>query len=660
MRNQVATVENVNNIQGGIVIPFKVLGQKNSKLMDMLSQPYKDPAMAVIREYTTNAIDSHVAAGQTRPVEITSPSRLFPFFVVEDFGIGLNLDEIESIYTRYVVSTKEETDDQTGNLGIGSKAGLAFVGQYTVASVKDGQKIVGIVTRDDIGDPIMICEISDTDEQNGVKITIPVNFDSSYEFDDFNKKIRHFHQFLKPGILLVDGHEADRSKFQSIGDNMELNYELEDDYIVMGSVAYPVDRNLYPKLHKLSIITYVDMGDVQFPQSRESLRYTVRTKQVLDRYRDKFTTNMYEYMRTAVQGAENRRIAYNLQYELMWNTSFTGNEPFIYKGKKLPNNFAARREGIGYSKYKWNFRTWSNTYCERVVDDGVLTTIEDNVLYIVNWTNMRFTKTQTNKVDKYLEQNNLPSHGRVAILINKVDPELLTGCTVIDWNDVKAVKLPGTGSRSKKAKHYFGMSEGKYREFEPDASKIIWYARRDEMTTARYPDWERTLRNWNRDGEEFVLVTMSFTEKFLKAYPNAKHWRKYYEEKYVEYLTSLTDQDYDHLAAVGDVPGGRMLIASKILDPDLKLAAEFTQDLTSDEQKATFKKFDAAQELLRKTGWGFEQKIHQTYREPVRAGRRDDLVSKYPLLERIYYTHDKQVHEHLTEYVNMIYKNRGV
>ena len=69
MRDQVATVENVNNFEGGVVIPFTVLGQQNTKLMDMLTDKvYKDSAMAVVREYTTNALDSHIAAGQTRQI----------------------------------------------------------------------------------------------------------------------------------------------------------------------------------------------------------------------------------------------------------------------------------------------------------------------------------------------------------------------------------------------------------------------------------------------------------------------------------------------------------------------------------------------------------------------------------------------------------------
>lgn len=657
MRNQVATVENLNNITGGVLLPFKVLGQKNSKLMDMLSQPYKDPAAAVIREYTTNALDSHVQSGQTRPVEITSPSRMYPFFSVQDFGIGLSLDEIESIYTHYVVSTKEETDDQTGNLGIGSKSGLAYVGQYTVVSVKNGQKVVGIVTRDDIGDPVMICDLSETDEPNGVKITVPVNRD----FDDFNKKIKHFHQFLKPGLLLVDGEEADRSQFQSIGDNMEINYELDHDYIVMGSVAYPVDSSLYPKLHTRSIVTYVKMGEVQFPQSREELRYTVRTKAVLDGYREKFQKNIYAYMKQAIAQAPSRRVAFNLQYEFLWNASFPFDGAFEYKGKKLPDNFGRNRsECPVYSKYRWNLQ-YSDNYTERVTDGSFLTVVHDSFLYVTNWTNARFTKIQANKIDAYVRQNNITMpRNDVALFVGDIDPELLVGCTVIDWNEVRKLKL-STGPQKARAKHYFGISNRQYGEFVPDPNKTIWYSRRDEMTTSKHPYWPRVMNGWMDDEKiEFVFVTDRQKAKFLKDYPNAKYFRERYREEYETYLKSLTDQDYHTLRSVATVSQGKNLILDKILDPELKNAVRASQNLLTEQELATIEAYENSRSVLQKCGYFWPDEIHKKYRKPVRAGMREDLHARYPLLERIYHTPTAEVQDHLTRYVNMIYTNRGV
>lgn len=659
MRNLAATVENVTNIEGAVVIPFTVLGQENTKLMDMLSDKvYKDSALAVIREYTTNALDSHIASGQTRPVEITSPSRMYPFFVVQDYGVGLDLEDMKNIYTQYIVSTKEDNDDETGNLGIGSKAALGYVGQYTVATVKNGQKIVGIVTRNELGNPVMICEVSETDEPNGVKVTVPVNTD----FDGFNHKIKHFHKFLKPGLLLVDGQDADRSQFQSIGPNMEINYHLDHDYIVMGSVAYPVDKSLFSKLYSRSIVTYVEMGEVQFTQSREEMNYTARTKNTLEKYREQFNTNIFEYMTKAIEACENRRLAYNMQYEFLWNSVFKASDPFMYKGKQLPDNFSQYRnrtnpDTIMYAKYEWG-RNY-DTYCRKIVEGTNLTTLEDKILYVKNWTNLRFTRVQADKIDHYLSQNGLqlPTQQKYAVFVNKVDPELLEGLMVIDWEEVKQVKVPGRTTVTKKARHYYGVADGgTYKEYVPDVNKPVWWAIRSQITTARYPSFTNLLKPWNNPGEQFVFVTQGGKDRFLKDYPHAQHFRQLYHVEYEEYLKSLTDEDLKVFSNVGRVSCGNVLIADKVLDPELKAAVMFTQNLITDAEKDTLAKYDASRKIAAKCSYEFLQKMDKAYTIPKTVGTKHELHEKYPLLERVYHTLDTKVREHLTDYVNIIYK----
>ena len=45
-------------------------------LMSVLTDLYSDKPLAVIREYSTNALDAHRAAGNTAPIEVTLPSTL--------------------------------------------------------------------------------------------------------------------------------------------------------------------------------------------------------------------------------------------------------------------------------------------------------------------------------------------------------------------------------------------------------------------------------------------------------------------------------------------------------------------------------------------------------------------------------------------------------
>src|SRR5271167_2884058 len=75
-------------------------------LMSLLTNAYTDPELAVVREYSTNARDSHIEAGQTRAIEVETPSALKPVLIIRDFGIGLSEQDIEEVYSLYGASTK--------------------------------------------------------------------------------------------------------------------------------------------------------------------------------------------------------------------------------------------------------------------------------------------------------------------------------------------------------------------------------------------------------------------------------------------------------------------------------------------------------------------------------------------------------------------------
>ena len=83
---------------------------------------YSNKIRAVIRELCSNAADSHIDAGQTKPFKVSIPTSLDPVFRVRDFGTALRHDQVMHLYTTIFQSTKEETNTQTGQLGLGSKS----------------------------------------------------------------------------------------------------------------------------------------------------------------------------------------------------------------------------------------------------------------------------------------------------------------------------------------------------------------------------------------------------------------------------------------------------------------------------------------------------------------------------------------------------------
>jgi DNA topoisomerase VI subunit B len=87
---------------------------------------YKNKIAAIIRELSTNAVDSHFDAKQTRPFEINLPDQLDPTFRIRDFGTGLAHDQVMHLYTTYFESTKDKSNDYNGTLGLGSKAPFSY------------------------------------------------------------------------------------------------------------------------------------------------------------------------------------------------------------------------------------------------------------------------------------------------------------------------------------------------------------------------------------------------------------------------------------------------------------------------------------------------------------------------------------------------------
>ena len=81
------------------------------------NQLYSDKILAVIREYSTNAVDAHIEVGKADlPILVTLPSALTPEFKVRDFGRGLTETQVSEIYAMYGESTKRGTNEQIGHL----------------------------------------------------------------------------------------------------------------------------------------------------------------------------------------------------------------------------------------------------------------------------------------------------------------------------------------------------------------------------------------------------------------------------------------------------------------------------------------------------------------------------------------------------------------
>ena len=89
-------------------------------LMQMLSKNlYSDSIGSAIRETTSNALDSHRRAGIDKPIIVSLKENNGNYeFSVEDFGLGLDDEDVNNIIGKYGKSTKRESSNELGCFGL--------------------------------------------------------------------------------------------------------------------------------------------------------------------------------------------------------------------------------------------------------------------------------------------------------------------------------------------------------------------------------------------------------------------------------------------------------------------------------------------------------------------------------------------------------------
>ena len=279
--------------------------QKNlAKIINIVENDiYSDKILAVIREYSCNAYDAHVESGKRDvPIVVSLPSRLNPEFKVRDYGNGLTEQEIHEVYTSYGESTKENSDDYIGQLGIGSKSGFAYGDNFVVTSWKNGIKTVyNAVKGSDVREMVKLYS-EPSNDPSGIEISIPVKTGDDIAFK--NKSINFFKYWqTQPNLIGVSEQEVKNNDDIIVDGGDWKMFVARDDVwnrnckaiAIMGNITYPIQWNLVTEtLHKtkkldqrcnniIRFITYnsvmirFNIGEVTMAPSREALQYTDHT-----------------------------------------------------------------------------------------------------------------------------------------------------------------------------------------------------------------------------------------------------------------------------------------------------------------------------------------------------------------------------------------------
>lgn len=252
---------------------------------------YSNKFKAILRELGCNAYDSHVEAGYPeRPFTVHLPTRLNPVLSIRDYGVGLDHEQVMGLYTTYFESTKNDSNDFVGCMGLGSKSPFSYTKNFTIVAIKNGIKgtYSAFIGKNGVPNVAQLTS-EETDEESGVEISFAV--EQSYDMRNFKHEVNDTFKWFKTKpeitgdvveIENVDYTERDIAPGVHLRD--KTGYHAKS-YALMGNVAYPINvpdgeelgKGVRELLHNNAFVIDIGIGELDIAASREELGYTEQT-----------------------------------------------------------------------------------------------------------------------------------------------------------------------------------------------------------------------------------------------------------------------------------------------------------------------------------------------------------------------------------------------
>lgn len=610
--NRTESVDVINNIDADATGQFTVDENSLAKIMSVLTNLYSDPELAVVREYLTNALDAQIEAQEKdpnyvwRPIEVTTPSHFMKEYKVRDFGIGMSVDDIKDIYSKYGKSTKEQSNAVTGMLGLGSKCALTYTGQFTITGYKNGVRTRAVVSKDDNDIPVfMIVDTRATTEPNGVEISVPVR-----DRNTFAEKTRDFLRWWKPGQVLVNGGEPTHHNFKMVkNDPMSFNiggvtnfhtteiylienengynYNVPQSYVIMGNVPYQVDAEYVDeglRNARLGFAAYVPMGAVDFPPSREKLFYNNRSKAAVKQISSGLFDLILKQKLDEVKNAKTHVEAWNAYHSLPHHfSSHPTAQNLTYKGLGFTSQFKHEHVVLDWD-WQGHGQVSERTYM------NVGNEINGALIVTGVPAGTKPTSYFKKKARHYMQVNSIS--GAHAILTDKdVDNRWLDHLPRIDVDTIKDIKLPknpsNSGPRQEAPYDYYTWDATTSKTgIESDvninvpAGKTLCYISPQDMRETYRKQGGQPEMLVRLLGEDYILAVMGKNrfDKFKRSYPNAISASKAVQDVINKYVAASTNAEY----VIGQLSYGEQEFLKNvshkdILDDEIVELAKFVQ-----------------------------------------------------------------------------------
>lgn len=292
------------------------LGDASIILM-LLTQQYGRPIQTLVQEYICNARDANRDVDQTRPIEITIPTRSRSIFEVRDFGKGISPEQMVDVFINIGSSTKREDNNQTGGFGIGAKSAWSYTDKFNVIVFQNGKKRTYVAHYssdpenpsikkgylDSIYDCITDEIDEDTDEADGVLIQVPCKHSDAaafqiaveravqfwdvgerptirtYESDGVTREVALSYPILLDKMDQFEVYEGDHNRFYLLIDG--IPYEAPSEwYGYYYSLTDTSLSTLFKKAKGIPCLR-IPTGSLWIPPTRESVSNDEANKQIV-------------------------------------------------------------------------------------------------------------------------------------------------------------------------------------------------------------------------------------------------------------------------------------------------------------------------------------------------------------------------------------------
>lgn len=339
--------------------------EASAKAFSVLSQNlYSNTRGAMIRELSTNAYDAHVMSGVAdKPFVLTLPNSLEPTFKIRDFGPGLSEEQVNSVLTTFFKSTKTDSNDVVGCMGLGSKTPFGVSDSFTVTSYHGGLKTIYSAFLSSKRIPSVAKFASfESDEPTGLEIEVAVkSTDFSLYQREVNDQLRYFK--VKPVILGCSSFKWDEPEnILFSGSNWKWVHKNTGAIVVQGQIQYPINVHdmgaayydatpgVKEVLTRNSVIFDVQIGDVNVAPSREALYYDDATCETLIKSAKKLIEELPALIENALINCETlydarvkfediaSALSYGYHGELL-KVLVRDGDGILWNGKNVTNSF---------------------------------------------------------------------------------------------------------------------------------------------------------------------------------------------------------------------------------------------------------------------------------------------------------------------------------